>query len=96
MARRPEVRSAPVRKLNQEAIEGLDEAERIGIGMQVHHEDVTSDTFRRFLADEVPFREAATRGARDGRVEAIAALEGFARELTVRGSRAAASAWRYA
>jgi uncharacterized protein (TIGR00661 family) len=70
--------------------------ERIGIGMQVHHEAVTSDTFRRFLADEVPFREAAVLGARDGRVEAIAALEGFARELTVRGARTASSAWRYA
>jgi uncharacterized protein (TIGR00661 family) len=70
--------------------------ERLGIGMQVHHEQVTCDSFRRLLADEERYGEAAVRGARDGRVEAITALESFARELTVRGARAAASTWRYA
>jgi uncharacterized protein (TIGR00661 family) len=70
--------------------------ERLGIGMQVHPDHVTRDSFRRLLADEERYRDAAVRGARDGRVEAIAALESFARELVVRGARTASSAWRYA
>lgn len=70
--------------------------ERLGIGLQVRQDQVTRDTFARLLADEARFRQAAVRGARDGRVEAIAALESFARELAVRGARTTARAWGYA
>jgi len=70
--------------------------ERIGVGMQVRHDRVTRDVFVRLLADEPRFRAAAARGARDGRVEAIAALESFARELSLSRAGRASRAWGYA
>jgi UDP:flavonoid glycosyltransferase YjiC (YdhE family) len=70
--------------------------ERLGIGMQVRQDEVTSATLTRFLGEEARFREAAVREAKDGRVDAISTLETFARELARNKRRAPSRAWRYA
>jgi uncharacterized protein (TIGR00661 family) len=54
---------------------------RLRIGAQVCHEDISADAIRRFLRD-APQYEASARGlVRDGRSEALAAIESFASEL---------------
>ncbi len=71
--------------------------ERLGIGRQVRAADVTVDAIARFLANESRFRGAMRRARRDGRAEALVAIEAFARELTstARG-RAPKRAWGFA
>jgi uncharacterized protein (TIGR00661 family) len=70
--------------------------ERAGIGMQLPHDRLTPDLLRMFVARETIFLgNMRRRGARDGRVEALAALEGFAAEVA-RGDRRPARDWRYA
>jgi uncharacterized protein (TIGR00661 family) len=70
--------------------------ERTGLGLQIDSRRVSREAFERLFADEARFREAAKRNARDGRADAIAALERFARELTTDGVRVGERAWRYA
>jgi uncharacterized protein (TIGR00661 family) len=70
--------------------------ERTGLGLRVDSLRVTRAAFDRLFADEARFREAAKRNARDGRSDAIAALERFARELAVDAPRVRERAWRYA
>jgi uncharacterized protein (TIGR00661 family) len=70
--------------------------ERLGIGMQVPHDAIDVHAFRRFFAGEQAFRESARRSVRDGRVEAIGALESFAGELARARAVVASRAWRYA
>jgi uncharacterized protein (TIGR00661 family) len=60
---------------------------RMRIGAQTRHEDISAATIRQFLRD-APRYEAGSRAlVRDGRTEAIAAIEGFANELA-QGHRA--------
>jgi uncharacterized protein (TIGR00661 family) len=54
---------------------------RLGIGMRVRHQDFSSGVIREFLAREVSFRDTIGRLARDGRAEALAAIERLVREL---------------
>jgi hypothetical protein len=57
---------------------------RLGIGRETRHEDISAEAIGRFLRDAPAF-EAATRNVvRDGRAEALAAIDGFATELTRR------------
>ncbi len=71
--------------------------ERLGIGMQVDRTEIDRTAFRRFLDREDVFRESMQHALRDGRAEAIAALESFARELaSARPARATARAWKLA
>jgi uncharacterized protein (TIGR00661 family) len=59
--------------------------ERLGIGRRVHHADVDAPVIADFLASAEGYRATMGRAVRDGRAEALCAIEGFAREL--RGSR---------
>jgi uncharacterized protein (TIGR00661 family) len=70
--------------------------ERMGIGMRVRAEDVSAPLVKAWLAEETRFSTTAVRSARDGRLEAIAALETFARELSAVAARAVARRWGYA
>jgi uncharacterized protein (TIGR00661 family) len=71
--------------------------ERLGIGLQVDLAEIDAGTFERFLAREGDFRESIRLAVRDGRVEALSAIEGFARELVrERRARAAQRTWRFA
>ncbi len=71
--------------------------ERLGIGMQVQHTEIDGQTVRRFLEMEDVFRKSMRHALRDGRAEAIAALETFARELaSARPVGAATRAWKLA
>jgi uncharacterized protein (TIGR00661 family) len=71
--------------------------ERLGIGMQVPHDEIDAQSVRRFLEREDVFRKSMRHALRDGRAEAISALEAFARELaSVRPVRAATRAWKLA
>jgi uncharacterized protein (TIGR00661 family) len=70
--------------------------ERLGIGLMVQPEDVSPEAFQRFFAREEAFAAAARRQTRDGRADALVALEGFARELARRAPRGVARTWRYA
>jgi uncharacterized protein (TIGR00661 family) len=70
--------------------------ERAGLGLQIDSRRITRFAFERLLADEGRFRDAARGNARDGRADAIAALERFARELTTGAPRVGERAWRYA
>jgi uncharacterized protein (TIGR00661 family) len=69
---------------------------RLGIGRQVPHEDVSASVIERFLADESSFRGAMRHAVRDGRADALATIERFARELRTSGRRSAQQAWRFA
>jgi len=69
---------------------------RLGIGMQVRHRDFTPEVLHRFLRAEASFRDRALTLARDGRAEALAALEGFARELCAGRRSPDRRAWGYA
>jgi uncharacterized protein (TIGR00661 family) len=70
--------------------------ERLGIGRQVRHTDVTAATIECFLREERRFRSAMRGAVRDGRPEAIAAIEAFARDLRDQGARSPKPAWRFA
>ena len=71
--------------------------ERLGIGVQVSHTQIDGPTVQRFLDSEEVFRKSMRHALRDGRAEAIVALEAFARELaSVRPVRAATRAWKLA
>jgi uncharacterized protein (TIGR00661 family) len=71
--------------------------ERLGIGMRVDQDEIDAATVRRFLDAEDVFRKSMRHALRDGRAEAIAALETFARELaTARPARAATRDWKLA
>jgi uncharacterized protein (TIGR00661 family) len=71
--------------------------ERLGIGMQVQRTEIDGATIRRFLETEDVFRKSMRHALRDGRAEAIVALETFARELaSARPARAATRAWKLA
>jgi uncharacterized protein (TIGR00661 family) len=69
--------------------------ERMGIGMQVPHANISPNILRAFIEREEEFRAAMKQHARDGRVEAIGALETFMRQLVQRPRRltALASDW---
>jgi uncharacterized protein (TIGR00661 family) len=55
---------------------------RLNVGRQIRHEDLTAGAIASFL-HESPFYEANAKStARDGRAEAIAAIERFAAELS--------------
>jgi uncharacterized protein (TIGR00661 family) len=69
--------------------------DRLGIGRQVRHSDVTAAIIESFLANERRYRGAMRHAVRDGRVEALRAIEGFASELT-RERRSSHHAWRFA
>jgi len=69
--------------------------ERCGIGMQVHHSRLTPALLTQFMRGELQYREAARLHARDGRAEALAALEGFAAEVA-RAPGRSPRVWRYA
>jgi uncharacterized protein (TIGR00661 family) len=71
--------------------------DRLGIGRRVCHTDVTGDVIERFLADEETFRGAMRKALRDGRADALRAIESFASELRMgRGRRSSHQAWRFA
>jgi uncharacterized protein (TIGR00661 family) len=69
---------------------------RLGIGRQVRHADVSAPVIERFLADEASFHGAMRHAVRDGRADALATIERFARELRTTGRRAPQQAWRFA
>jgi uncharacterized protein (TIGR00661 family) len=69
--------------------------ERLGIGRKVHPAGVTTRFIERFLADEGDFRGAMRSAVRDGRGEALSAIEGFGREVMAR-SRSRTRAWGFA
>jgi uncharacterized protein (TIGR00661 family) len=77
-------------RLNASAVD------RLGIGQKVNHTDVTAAIIERFLAEERRFCGAMGRAVRDGRADALVAIEGFARELRAAGRRSAERAWRFA
>jgi uncharacterized protein (TIGR00661 family) len=70
--------------------------ERCGVGMQVAHEALTPQHLHQFIAREPELRAHARAVTRDGRVEALAALEGFAAELAPRAARRTARRVRFA
>jgi uncharacterized protein (TIGR00661 family) len=69
---------------------------RLGIGRQVRHADVSAGVIERFLGEEAVFRSAMRHAVRDGRADALATLERFARELRSIGRRAPQPAWHFA
>jgi uncharacterized protein (TIGR00661 family) len=73
--------------------------ERLGIGMQVHHSSIDAAAFGRFFAREATFADSIRHAVRDGRVESLAAIETFARQLAHDRPRTLlqrARAWRLA
>lgn len=68
--------------------------ERLGIGRQVSHAALDAAVLRRFLSDRHSFHAPLRAIARDGRQEALAAIERFAHELrAARPAVARRSAW---
>lgn len=55
--------------------------ERLGIGVQVRHADISAATIDDFLRREGSFADRIRHSARDGRREAVAAIERFLQEL---------------
>lgn len=55
--------------------------ERLGIGRNVDHDLIDVPVLREFLAAEESYRETMKHAVRDGRVEAVDAIEAFARAL---------------
>src|SRR5262249_43915086 len=55
--------------------------ERMRIGMRVAHADVRPAVFRELLAREAEFRGNMEGRAKDARIEAVGAIETFAKEL---------------
>jgi uncharacterized protein (TIGR00661 family) len=77
-------------RLNASAVE------RLGVGRKVHHTGVSRAVIEGFLADDRVFRAAMQHAVRDGRVEALGAIELFARDLVRSRLRPRARAWRLA
>jgi uncharacterized protein (TIGR00661 family) len=69
---------------------------RLGIGEAIDHDCVEGSTLRAFFGRVSGYRRANLPAVRDGRAAAIAAIEGFARELRVSRARAQQRAWTYA
>ncbi len=61
---------------------------RLGIGAALTWKSLTAAAIRRFLSGEWRYREATRRHARDGRADALEAVDEFARQLTGRSVRA--------
>jgi len=55
--------------------------ERLGIGRSVRHADLDAGVLRAFLAEVDVYRETMRGAVRDGRAEALSAIERFAHEL---------------
>lgn len=70
--------------------------DRLRIGRQVSHTEVNTEIVERFLRDESEFRVSIRQTVRDGRTAAIAAIEGFARELVAPGAAPARPALGWA
>jgi uncharacterized protein (TIGR00661 family) len=70
--------------------------ERLGVGLQAPGGRIGRGLLRDFLDDHARFAERARALSRDGRLEALAAIEGLARELAFGRRRMAARAWGYA
>jgi uncharacterized protein (TIGR00661 family) len=70
--------------------------ERLGIGLQVRHTEIDAPAIERFLAQEGTFRDSMRNAVRNGREEALAAIETFARELARERARQPQRAWRLA
>jgi uncharacterized protein (TIGR00661 family) len=68
---------------------------RCGVGVQEAHEKLTVGHLEQFLAREPELSARARAAARDGRAEAMTALEGFANEVK-RAAGRPARLWRYA
>lgn len=62
-------------RLNAAAVEAL------GIGRRVHLAEMSAEAVASFLRDVDRYRDTMRAAVRDGRAEAIAAIERFAREL---------------
>jgi uncharacterized protein (TIGR00661 family) len=67
--------------------------ERLGIGRRVQHEDVDAGALSSFLGAVDRFREPMRAAVRDGRAEAIATIERFARDLRGKGTAPVRRAW---
>jgi uncharacterized protein (TIGR00661 family) len=70
--------------------------ERLGIGLQVSHTAIDATVIRRFLAMEDVFRASMRSAVRDGREEALVAIDSFARDLVRHRARHPHRAWRFA
>jgi uncharacterized protein (TIGR00661 family) len=70
--------------------------ERLGIGRSVKHSEVDATVIRRFLDEQHAFRARMRHSVRDGRIEALAAIELFVNELARTRARGATRAWRLA
>jgi uncharacterized protein (TIGR00661 family) len=69
---------------------------RLRIGAETRHEDISASVIKRFLRD-APQYEAASRGlVRDGRTDALAAIESFASELALAGRAKERRSWELA
>jgi uncharacterized protein (TIGR00661 family) len=62
--------------------------ERMGVGIRSHRTKINADVIREFLDREEEFRNKAKREFRDGKKEALEAIERFAAELTGRSPQA--------
>jgi UDP:flavonoid glycosyltransferase YjiC (YdhE family) len=58
---------------------------RLGIGDALPQTGLNACAISAFLANEARYREATRRHARDGRADALEALDEFARQLTGQG-----------
>jgi uncharacterized protein (TIGR00661 family) len=70
--------------------------ERLGIGVRLDHARLTVADVRRFVGREAHFRDRTRWHVRDGRVEAVAAIEAFLGELAGAAARPAAALERSA
>jgi uncharacterized protein (TIGR00661 family) len=69
---------------------------RLGIGRSIEHDEIDGAAIRDFLGHLDGYRASMRHAARDGRAEAILAIEAFARELRGRRSRVPARTWEFA
>jgi UDP-N-acetylglucosamine:LPS N-acetylglucosamine transferase len=74
-------------RLNAAAVETL------GIGRRVTQSDITAEAVASFVRDADRYRETMRGAVRDGRVEALAAIERFAHELHAARPVAVRAAW---
>jgi hypothetical protein len=65
---------------------------RLGIGVRVEHSRLRAEDVRRFLRRDAELRDRTRWHLRDGRAEAIAALQAFLDQLAPRTRPAAALA----
>ncbi len=83
--------NTPEQRINALAVE------RLGVGRQVRFPDVTAAGMRAFLADERALRAAIPARVRDGRAEAVSALEHALHHVAAtHRTKLSAGAWRYA